>query len=780
LEFTDKEVNVSGFSKSLGKPLSVPVVNAAVAYDCDLTGNTYILVICNALYVKDMEVNLVPPIMMRLAGLQVNECPKFLSNEPSIEDHSLYFPESDLRIPFQLEGIISYIPTRLPSSEELINNEGSYLLLTPNMQNWDPHTKIYSEQEYNMVDYNGNIKRKDDRPKTIYHHISSTNQLNTNEIINEIRDVREDPISSPHHFIASVSKLDIIDDPILEDDIEHILNDDFTTSTISGVHTSNKRGKLKPVELAETLNIPLEMARRTLKATTQLALRSSENPSLTRKYRTNDRMLRYPRVYTKVFMDTMFASTKSSKSIRGFTSCQVFATEFGHVYTVLMQNKSGKNVALALKKYFKDIGVPEKLICDQAREQVRGDARILCNDASCTVVELEKNTPSANRAERTIKILKDETKNDIFRSNCPMILWDYALERRARIICSTTRSNHLLNGTTPHTMLTGQIADISDLVDFGWYEWVIYRVEGQKFPYQHQKLGRCLGPANNAGNAMSQWVLTITGDVMPIQTLRKLTKSEIFNPSMQLRMKEYDLKIRNRYGDSMTTADEPNDEQDESDEIIYNEDYESLYDDEPTPSTLEHDEVVDHELYLEAEVMLPKDGVHLQAARVVGRAKDSNGKKIGLFNKNPILNTQVYEVMFPDGTVKQYAANIIAENIFSQVDEYGYRYQLLRNIISHKKDDTAIEIGNEFTISKNGNKSRKHTTKGWFFEVEWADGTSSWVKLKDLKSDNPVELAEYCDINNLLNEPAIAWWAPFTLKKKKQIISKVKARSRKK
>ena len=55
LEFTDKEVNVSGFSKSLGKPLIVPVVNAAVAYDCDLTGNAYILVICNALYVKEVN-----------------------------------------------------------------------------------------------------------------------------------------------------------------------------------------------------------------------------------------------------------------------------------------------------------------------------------------------------------------------------------------------------------------------------------------------------------------------------------------------------------------------------------------------------------------------------------------------------------------------------------------------------------------------------------------------------------------------------------------------------
>ena len=144
-------------------------------------------------------------------------------------------------------------------------------------------------------------------------------------------------------------------------------------------------------------------------------------------------------------------------------------------------------ISLALKKYFKEIGVPEKLICDQAREQVKGDSKILCHDAGCTVVELEKGTPSSNRVERAIKTLKDETKNDLFQSNCPMVLWDYALERRAKIICCTPRSNYLLNGSTPHTKLTGQIADISNLVDYGWYDWVIYRIEGQKFPFQHQK-----------------------------------------------------------------------------------------------------------------------------------------------------------------------------------------------------------------------------------------------------------------------------------------------------
>ena len=129
IEHTDKEVNVSGFSKSLGKPLMVPVVNAAIIYDCEITGNSYVMVICNALYVKDMEVNLIPPIMMRLAGIQIDECPKFLAEQPSIENHSAYFPEADVRIPFLLEGIISYIPTRIPTLAEMKANEGSYLLL---------------------------------------------------------------------------------------------------------------------------------------------------------------------------------------------------------------------------------------------------------------------------------------------------------------------------------------------------------------------------------------------------------------------------------------------------------------------------------------------------------------------------------------------------------------------------------------------------------------------------------------------------------------------------
>ena len=132
----------------------------------------------------------------------------------------------------------------------------------------------------------------------------------------------------------------------------------------------HRKGRVTAQDLVKRLKIPIEMAKRMLRATTQLAVRTVEEPSLTRKYQTNDRMLRYPRLSTDTFMDTFFLSKKSGPSYSGFTTCQIFATEFGHVFVVPMEGKSGIKIAQALKRYFKEIGVSAHLICDQAREQV--------------------------------------------------------------------------------------------------------------------------------------------------------------------------------------------------------------------------------------------------------------------------------------------------------------------------------------------------------------------------------------------------------------------------
>ena len=177
------------------------------------------------------------------------------------------------------------------------------------------------------------------------------------------------------------------------------------------------------------------------------------------------------------FVDTFFA-TKGTRSVRGFKSCQLFATEFGYLLPVLIDDKSEKNISLAIKRYFKKVGVPIKLICDQATEQVKGAARILYHESGCTNFELEKGSPASNRAERAVKKLKDSVKDDMFTTNSPLGLWYYYVERRTKVINSTVKSNYLLQNSIPHTKLTRQPTDISSLCQFGWYEWVIYRVDG--------------------------------------------------------------------------------------------------------------------------------------------------------------------------------------------------------------------------------------------------------------------------------------------------------------
>jgi hypothetical protein len=66
---------------------------------------------------------------------------------------------------------------------------------------------------------------------------------------------------------------------------------------------------------------------------------------------------------------------------------------------------------------------------------------------------------------------------------------------------------------------------------------------------------------------------------------------------------------------------------------------------------------------------------------------------------------------------------------------------------------------------------------GWDREVEWKDGTSSWIPLKELKETNGVETARYdTKDNNLIEEPAFAWWAPHYLKKLHRLIKLSKSR----
>jgi uncharacterized lipoprotein YajG len=89
--------------------------------------------------------------------------------------------------------------------------------------------------------------------------------------------------------------------------------------------------------------------------------------------------------------------------------------------------------------------------------------------------------------------------------------------------------------------------------------------------------------------------------------------------------------------------------------------------------------------------------------RAVGRKRDESGNPIVVANSNPILDTRVYDVQFPDGKMETYVANVIAENIYSQLDNERNRFLLLEEIMDHGRHGSAVHADNKY-VTHNGRK----------------------------------------------------------------------------
>ena len=166
----------------------LPIVDAAVQYDCPYAGKSYVFIIRNALHVPSMNNHLIPPFILREAGIEVNDVPKIQVEDPDVKDHSLHFSAGDVRIPLSLHGVFSYFPTSKPSAKMLEECEDIYLL-TPT--SWDPHDPNYAHNEAQMLDWQGELRAPALRQKLV------------------LSDIEEDAAIAAACFIGKVETLAI-------------------------------------------------------------------------------------------------------------------------------------------------------------------------------------------------------------------------------------------------------------------------------------------------------------------------------------------------------------------------------------------------------------------------------------------------------------------------------------------------------------------------------------------------------------------------------------------
>jgi hypothetical protein len=471
----------------------------------------------------------------------------------------------------------------------------------------------------------------------------------------------------------------------------------------------------------------------------------------------------------------MFAS---AKSLRGNKCAQIFTNGVG--YDLFYPLKKESLASEALNEVIRTVGVPKELVSDGARAEVHGKFGAVAKEYRIKQRLTEPYSGWQNRAEAAIREIKRGVRRATQRARSPKRLWDYCGEWVSAIRRLTAHDIPSLQDRVPCEVVEGNTPDISEYVQFDWYQYVWYHDPAVQFPDDPKKIGRWIGVAHDVGSPMTFWVLPASCRVLARSTVFPLTQDELGNPLVKTKLVDLDLSVAEKIGNSVEDVDDaliglfpeipddiflPNPEDG---------DYLPVDGADVAPETdgftpEEYDE------YLTAEVLLPNMG-EVTKAKVVGRKRDADGKPVGLRNTNPMLDTRQYEVEFADGATDVFTANLIAENLYSQVDEEGNSYSIMSEIIDHEFDGSAVRKDDGTEVTRDGTTRPRRTTRGWKLLVSWKGGTSSWIPLKDLKESHPVQVAEYALANKILEEPAFNRWARHILKKRDRIIRKVKSR----
>jgi hypothetical protein len=476
------------------KLYDVPIVTTAMAYDAP-NGHMYILILAQSIYLGGLlDYSLICPNQLRSNGIIVDNAPKRLSPNPLMATHSIFVPNDDLRIPTDLKGVISYFITQTPTLQEI--ETCKWIMLTSE-NDWDPHSDIFK-----------------------IHESSYENYENLSELV---KDQTFLPIGTDIHRNSEVSLLLAAISTALSDDLFPFVLKDTVNLTyekavqVSATSTTHRGTSISKEYLSQLWGISLNTAAQTLQVTTQKGIKNAVHPIVCR-YATKQSRLRYNQLgsrHGQFYSNTFFATTRSTQRN---TMAQLYVNDIKYMCIMPMKKKS--EAPFTLQKLIQDIGVPAAIHCDGAKELKLGKWRDICNDFGIKLTTTEPYLPWENQAEVNIHEAKTSVHCLMTCTKAPKSLWDYCATYVAEIISITADDLYASHGRTPYEVVTGNMPDISEWAEFGWYE-PVYQYKDVPFPQTKRKIARWLGVTHRVGQALYYWIVTETGQVLARTSIQK-------------------------------------------------------------------------------------------------------------------------------------------------------------------------------------------------------------------------------------------------------------------
>jgi len=474
----------------------VPVAKVATAYDHPNTGETFILIFGQALYLGDkLQHNLICPNQARYNGVVIDDVPRHLSHDGK-STHSIYFPDDNIQLPLKLRGIILYIDTRYPTQWEIDNCR--WLIVTSNVE-WEPYDDSFEEREQSCQDTDPNHPYLDRELYAL--HSQSLGD--------------SDVASRKHRHCQAIA--------------------------LTG-------RKLLPTDkqIADIFHCSPEVATRTRQVTTQMGIRNVVG-HLTRRFCTKLAALRYDQLggrHRRFYSDTLFSSVKS---IQGNTMGQIFVNDIGYTHFVPIKAKA--EAPYALQEFIQDVGIPSSIHTDEAKELTIGIWREICRSHSIKQTLTEPHSPFQNRAEVNIRELKKLTRAIMQQTQTTRRLWDLCASYVAELRTITAKPLSSLHGRTPFELVTGNTPDILEYITFSWFQPVWY-YDNTTFPEPTRHVARWIGVAHNVGQAMCFWLLPVSGIPIARTSAQAISEHELRDPVVIETLREYDASIQKTIRDN--------------------------------------------------------------------------------------------------------------------------------------------------------------------------------------------------------------------------------------
>ena len=172
---------------------------------------------------------------------------------------------------------------------------------------------------------------------------------------------------------------------------------------LASARVIKRKGFVNAEKLAINRKIGLDVAKKTIDATTQLAVRDFTESEGGKRIRPSAWVLNFRRLDCDVYCDTVYGDCRS---LRGNKYCHIFATPFHFVRAFSM--KSRNECHHALDQWLQQIGVPRVIIPDGAGEFTGPESLFVkkSRKVQCPIHPIEAYSPNQSIAEDVIQELK--------------------------------------------------------------------------------------------------------------------------------------------------------------------------------------------------------------------------------------------------------------------------------------------------------------------------------------------------------------------------------------